>query len=101
MTATEAMRSPMKLVQLKDETPRELGDRVEKLATLPFLKEARSNTTMQAQLADLYVEALQNERIWNDIKKDAPVRLSVAVALAKDSQVVWEKVKRKKAQKQI
>lgn len=58
-TATETMK------QLRDETPREL----EKLATLAFPEEVRINAIMQAQLADLYVEVLQNEHIWHDIIK--------------------------------
>lgn len=53
---------------------------------------------MQAQMADLYVEAPQNERVQHNVIKEAPVKLYAAVALAKDSQGVWEKVKRKKAQ---
>lgn len=53
---------------------------------------------MQAQLADLYVEPLQIERIWQDVIKEAPVKLSAAVVLAKDSQGIWGKVKGKKAQ---
>lgn len=50
-TATETMRSLIKLVQLKEETPGELGIRVEKLTTLAFPEEVRNNAIMQ--LADL------------------------------------------------
>lgn len=49
---------------------------------------------MQAQLADLYVEALGDERVRHDVLKERPLRLPVAVELAKESQGIWEKVKR-------
>lgn len=49
-------------------------------------------------LADLYGEALQNERIGHDVIKEAPVKLSEVVALAKDSQEIWKQVKGKRAQ---
>lgn len=44
------------------------------------------------------MEALSNEHVQHYIIKEALVKLSVPVVLAKDSQSVWEKVKRKKAQ---
>lgn len=53
---------------------------------------------MQDEVADLYLEALQNERIRHDLMKEAPVKLSAEVALAKNSQWMWEKVKRKKVE---
>lgn len=76
--AIEAMRA-LKLTQLKDEIPphlRELGTRVEKLAILAF---PEANTVMQAQLADLYVEALSEEHIHHNVLKEGPLKLSVAV----------------------
>lgn len=79
----EAMRSLMKLVQLRDETSRELGVSAEKQDTLAFPKEMRNNTIMQAQLTNWYMEALQNERIRHDVIKEVPVKSSAAVALAK------------------
>lgn len=45
----------------------------------------------QAQLADLYVEALGDARIRHDVMKEGP--LSAAVALARESQRIWEKSK--------
>lgn len=41
------------------------------------------------------MEALQNEYMQHDVIKEAPVKLSVAIALAKDSQGIW-KIKGKK-----
>lgn len=38
-----------------------------------------------------------NQRTRHDAIKEAPVKLSAVVALAKDSQGIWEKVKGKKA----
>lgn len=98
VTAIEAMRRLMKLVQLKDETPGELGVRAEKLGTLAFTEEGRNSAVMQAQLVNLYVEVLWNERIHHNVIKEAPVKLSTTVALAKDNQGIWEKVKENKAQ---
>lgn len=64
------------------------------------LEEVRSNTDIQAQLADLCVKTLQNERIPHDVIKEALVKLFAVVVLTKDNQVVWENVKTKKAQEQ-
>lgn len=49
-TTVEAIRNLLKLAQIKSKFPGELGVRDKKLA-------------IQAQFADLYVEALQNECI--------------------------------------
>lgn len=68
-TTIEVMRSLVKLVQLKDETSGELGAKAEKLAPMAFPKEFRNNAAMQAQLADLYVKALQGERVWDNVIK--------------------------------
>lgn len=68
--------------------------RTEKLATLAFPEEVKSNAVIQAQLADLYVEALQNGRI----RHEAPIKLSAV--LAKESQGMWKKANGEKAQGQ-
>lgn len=47
-TAIEITRSLMKLVQLRDKTPGELGVMSEKLATLAFPEEVTNNAVMQA-----------------------------------------------------
>lgn len=64
------MRALLKLTQLRDEIPRDLGIRVEKLASLAFPEDVRANAVMQAQLADLYVEALSEERICHNVLRD-------------------------------
>lgn len=61
--AVEAMRNLMKLAQMKEKSTRELGVRAEKLAALVIPEEVRENVGIQAQLADLYVEVLQNKHI--------------------------------------
>lgn len=66
------------------------------MTTLAFPGEVRDNPVIQAQLADLYVEAIQDESIQHDVSKEAQVKLSVAIALAKDSQKIWENVKGKR-----
>lgn len=43
----EAMRALLKLVQLMYETPRDLGTRAEKLATLAFPEDVKNNAVMQ------------------------------------------------------
>lgn len=93
-TAIEAMRALLKMTQLRDKTPGKLGARLEKLSLLAFPEVVRNNAVMQAQLANLYVEALSDERIRHNALKEGPLRLSAAVSLAKESQGVWEKVKR-------
>lgn len=93
-TAIEAMRALLKMTQLRDETPGELRARAEKLSSVAFPDVVKNNGVMQAQLADLYVEALSDEHIHHDVLKEGPLRLSAAVALAKKSQGVWEKVKK-------
>lgn len=78
------------------ETMRGRGARrwAKKLAAVAFAEEVRSNTITQYQL----VEALHNDRVWHEFIKDAYFMLSAAMALAKDYQGVWEKIKRKIAQ---
>ncbi len=61
---------------------------------MAFPEVVRDNAVMEAQLADLYVEALSDERVRHDVLKEGPLRLSAAIELAKESQGVWEKVKR-------
>lgn len=51
---------------------------------------------MQAEKTGLYVEALHNEQVQHDVIKTAPVKLSAAVALAKDSRG-WGYGRRKKS----
>lgn len=94
-TAIEAMRSLMTLAQWKGESPGDLGVRAERLASLAFTNEIRDNAAIQTLLVDLYVEALHNERIRHDAIKEAPTTLSAAIALARDSQKIWEKVRGK------
>lgn len=65
----------MKLAQAKIETPRELGTRATKLSALAFPEEAKENADIQAQLADLFVNALEKERIRYNVIKEAPIRL--------------------------
>lgn len=90
-TAIEAMRSLMKLVQIRGKTLGKLGVRAKKMPTLAFPGEVRDNTAIQAQLVDLYIEALQNEYIRHDVIKEALVKLSVAIALAKYNQRIWQR----------
>lgn len=61
---------------------------MEKLATLAFPEEVRSNAIMQTQLTDLCVETLQNKRVRHDFIKQAPAPAppAPALTLAKDRQ---------------
>lgn len=61
------------------------------MAVLAFVKEVKENAAIQVQLANM--EALQNECIRHDVIKEAPVKLSAAIALAKNSQRILAKVK--------
>lgn len=42
-------------------------------------------------LANLFADVLENECIRHDVIKEAPIKLSVAIDLAKDSEKVLEK----------
>lgn len=92
--AIEAMRALLKLSQQKDETPGELGTRLEKLVSLAFPEDVRNNSAMQAQLADSYAEALGDKRIHHNVLKEVPVKLQAAVTPARKNQGVWEKTKK-------
>lgn len=78
----------MNLTQAMDKTTRELGARAMKLSTMAFPEEIRENAAIRVQLADLFVNALGNERIRYDEIKEAPIKLSMAINLAKDSEKV-------------
>lgn len=58
------------LAQTMGESLGELGVRAEKLAVLVFPGKVREKAAIQTQLADLYAEALQNERIRGDVMKE-------------------------------
>lgn len=45
----------------------------------------RDNAAIQAELADLYVDERENERIRHDVIKEIPIRLLVPMRLAKDN----------------
>lgn len=92
-TAIEAMWRLIKLIQTKEETTTELGERATKLSTIAFPEEVRENVTIQVQLADLFVDALGNKPIRHDMIKGSPIRLSVAINLTKDSEKVWAKTR--------
>lgn len=70
----ESMRSFMKLDQVKDDTPGELGTKAIRLSALDFPEEVRENAAIQAELVDLYVNVLKNACISQRIIKEAPVR---------------------------
>lgn len=82
--AVKAIRSLMKLAQIK--SPGELGVRAEKLTALAFSEEVKDNVAIQNQLSDLYVEALHSGHIRHDVIKEASIKLSVAIVLAKYSE---------------
>lgn len=63
------------------------------MSTIDFTEEVRENGAIQVHLADLFVTALENERIRYVVIKEAPIRLSVAIDLTKDSEKVWEKTR--------
>lgn len=64
---------------------RELGSRTMKLSTIAFLEEVKENAAIQVHLVDLLVDVLENECIRHNTIKKAPVELSVAISLVKDS----------------
>lgn len=58
--------------------------------TINFLEEVRENATIRVQLSVLFVDALEDDLIRNDVIKEAPMRLYVAIDLAKNSENLWE-----------
>lgn len=56
------------------------------MSTLAFSEKVRENAAIQAQLADLFVDALEYEHIKYDLIREVQTRLSVAIDLAKDSE---------------
>lgn len=97
-TAVESLRILIKLGQMKGESSEELGVRTEKLAALAFHEKVNENVAMQTQLPDQCMwKHLKTTRIRHDIIKEAPVKLTLAIAIAKDgdrilvSQDRWEK----------
>lgn len=67
-TAIEAMRGLMELTQAWDYAPVELGARAMKLSLLVSPIEVKENVTIQPQLADFFIDELENERIKHDVK---------------------------------
>lgn len=47
------------------------------------------------------MKALQSGRVWHDVIKEAPVKLDVVVALARDSQGAWENFRGKRHKKGV
>lgn len=70
-TNVVAIRGLVTLAQTKGKSLGQLGVRTEELAVLAFPGKVREKAAIQTQLADLYVEALQNERIRGDVIKEA------------------------------
>lgn len=90
--AIEAMRSLMKLTQAGDETPGELGAKAMRLSAMAFPEEVKQNAAIQVHLANLFIDALENENNRHDVIKEASIRLSVVIDLAKDSRKRQETV---------
>lgn len=66
-----------------------IGGKGDELSTVAFPEELRENAAFQVYLADLYVDALGNERIRHDVIKEGRVILLVSINLAKDNERVW------------
>lgn len=82
------MRGHRTLTQTGNETPDLLEARRMKLSDLAFSEEVQKDAVIQAQLVDLFIDALEKERIKQDVIKKAPIRLSVVIDLAKTSEKV-------------
>lgn len=61
----------MRLTQVRDETPGNLGEGATKLSDLVFPEEVKENAAIQAQLADFFVDVLENERIRHEVIREA------------------------------
>lgn len=87
-TLIQVMRSLIKFTQAREEMTKELGARATNLSTIAFSGEVRDNATIQVQLADLLVD---------EVIKEVPIILSVAIYLAKDSEKEWKKTRNSSA----
>lgn len=70
-TNVVAIRGIITLAQTMGESLGELGVRAEELAVQVFPGKVREKAAIHTQLAGLYAEALQNERITGDVIKKA------------------------------
>ena len=101
-SALEAMRSLAEVRKKEDETLVELGERIRGLSLLAYPQEdIRSTPVLQAQLADCYIDALQDEEIKKEVVKAEPGDVTRAVHLARRNKNFLERVrKRHRGQKQ-
>lgn len=74
-TVIENIRCLIKLTVAGDETPENLQDIATKLSSLAIPDEVKENASIQAQLANLFTDALKNERIRHDVINKVPIRL--------------------------
>lgn len=100
-TEIDANRKLLRLKQESGETPSELGERATELALLAYPEEAaRECKVIQAQLVDLYVDALQDDEVRNEILRGRPARLADALELARDGERFWDRSRIRKSQAQ-
>ena len=83
-SALEAMRSLAEVKQKQGETLVELGERIRELLLLAYPREdIRLTPVLQAQLADCYINALQDKEIKEEVLKAEPEDVTRVVHLAR------------------
>lgn len=89
------------LTQAGDETPDVLGTSTMKLSDLVFSDAVQEKAAIQAQFVDFFIDALEKECIKQGVIKKFPIRLSVAIDLAKFSEKVWKNTRSNEAKAQV
>lgn len=92
-TVIETTRCLIKLTEAGDETAGNSEAIATKLSSLAIPDEVKENAAIQAQLANLFTDALKNERIRQDVIKEVPIRFSLSRDLTKDDEKFWKKTR--------
>ena len=91
-TSVDAMRTLMVLRQERGQTLQELANRAHNLAKLAY-GEAKDTAVLQAQLAELFAKAIADREVSMDTMKSSPTNLNDALAVARDSERMYQKLR--------
>jgi len=90
---TEAARALIRIKQNQGETLAELVNRMMKLARIAYHdSEHREGRAVQVQLAEYFIDALNNPFIKQDVARANPETLSDALTVARESERLFERL---------
>ena len=93
-TAIEAVRKLFRLRQGDSESIEDLGERITGLATLAFPELAtRDSGSIQALLADAYMDALGDKELRCDVLRKGPSTLAAAVEAARNNERLLDRIR--------